>query len=836
MDDRPESPREPEAPSHRPPEPGSGEAGGAGPGSTEPTEDDWSREPAAAPGERSAAGSTVTASFDAQFSYAEHLSIAGQVFNQQFSFPPGMGVAEPVPLAKRHFRLRTTQELDLCRAELVFETQETAELEALFSEERFLVLAGEPEGGKGSLGLLLGAHLTDTFEWQGMLACRGLSQSVQVDLEKLASDGELAQHVVMFEDVLAGENSDLKTFLKTLDTLRLATLKERLHKNSAAILLTATSSSLTGFASRLESLNVLRTLSLPEPDLLVRACYCFAARLPRYGERKEAVGSFLAAHALEIARELKTIPRVARFVQEYLAEAADGNLTLRQALGRMDDLSQWLTIDLARDLEAQAAVLAIALGSATPAAEGMGMPWFAFDDLRRRILERLREELRIPDDQPSSPAGLGRDFLDRARAYVADMPSPLSDLVRFRDERYPQRLWQALIGPARDLATLLIPLLKQLAVKSTPVLREIAAAALGRLGQIGPADLAVPLLRQWTRQPVAREDLPGFFLQGSIGSNDETYKDFCLSTLRDLALGDEIGAAEAAVRNLGQLGIPEPEVPIRELCRIAQERLTVQMDELRDLEKEIAAREEQIRRQPRSTSSTRQMLHEQSLDLMTATLVPKEQIRLLGAIQYGLAGVLLSQTGDPGPVLRKLSARMKADATQLAPVLAYLFLHRRGLIDLLDRYKWRTAAFSQETSRFLLSARPGESDPKALAELLDRIFLTLDAFPGFFRFLLEERFLAILKAWCREGCEIDGLRPVVAELLSALLAAKRGTLRRSLERFLETDADFRMSGTRLRALARDVLHGNLTTETAPPAAVHPRRLPAWIGRRAGEET
>ena len=65
-----------------------------------------------------------------------------------------------------------------------------------------------------------------------------------------------------------------------------------------------------------------------------------------------------------------------------------------------------------------------------------GLPWFAFDDLRRRITELLRKELRLPEEQASSPAGLGR-FLDRARAYVVALPAPLPDLVRFRDERYP---------------------------------------------------------------------------------------------------------------------------------------------------------------------------------------------------------------------------------------------------------------------------------------------------------------------------------------------------------------------------------------------------------------
>ena len=108
----------------------------------------------------------------------------------------------------------------------------------------------------------------------------------------------------------------------------------------------------------------------------------------------------------------------------------------------------------------------------------------------------------------------------------------MTGLVRFRDERYPQRLWQALLGPARGLATLMIPLLRELALGQRSRLREIAASALGRLGQIGPFDLAVPLLQVGLVKASNREELAGCFLQGSAGSDDKTYRDLCLTTLR----------------------------------------------------------------------------------------------------------------------------------------------------------------------------------------------------------------------------------------------------------------------------------------------------------------
>jgi HEAT repeat protein len=493
----------------------------------------------------------------------------------------------------------------------------------------------------------------------------------------------------------------------------------------------------------------------------------------------------------------------------------------------MDDLSRWLTDDLGNDLDAQASVLAIVFGSAIPPAAGVS--WLAFDELRRQITELLRKELRISEDEPSSPPGLGRDFLHRARAYVAIMPSPLTDLVRFRDERYPQRLWQALLGPARNLATLMIPLLQELARGRSPVLREIATTALGRLGQIGPFDLAVPLLRSWIRQKPSGEELAGGLLQGSIGSGDETYKNLCLATIRDLVLEGSDGVAETAVRSLSLLGMPEPAVPIRELCDIAQERLLIQLDTLREVDREITEKEEEIRRgyDPRQVASALKSLHKRGDLMLIAALVPEDQIRLLGAAQYALAGVLFSQGGDPGPVLRELLAQMKAEPVKLAPLFAYFFLHRYGLIDLLDRYKWSSSDFDTDTSRFLLASRQGERDPEALRELLEKIFLALETFPGFFRFLLERRFFEILKSWSQEGCEVIGLRPTVVRLLSVLRATGNGALRSRLERFLETDPEFVVRGSRLQALARDVLAGQ-GLEDVPARISRPRRLPGWL--------
>lgn len=756
---------------------------------------------------------------------AQTIDVAGTII-KQLNVTTVAGGVEPVELSAQHFRVRTPDELDRCEAELVFDTLKVDDLRWALEESRILVFSGDPESGKGSTAVLVGARLSKALGLKGVLACQGLDSAVQVDLERIASSPSFARHVVLLEDALSGDNSDLKAFLKSIEPIGLARLRERLKRSGSAIVLTVTSHTILEQEKRLESLGVLSRVAPPSHDLLLEALRRFVDRWPPADAHEKEIEAFLSDFQEELVRELKTIPRVARFVHEYLGEVVRANLTLRQALSRMDDLSQWLTCDLACQPQAQAAALAICFGSAVP--PEVGIPWFSFDHLRRKINEVLRKELHLPDDEPLS--GIGRAvFLERARAHVVSMPSPLSDLVRFRDDRYPQRLWQALLGSARELGTLMVPLLQGLTRDPDPVLRSSAASALGRLGRIGPSHVVEPMLQQWAHDEAREEDLLGFFFQGVVASEDKAYRDFCLGRLRQLIFGQDIGLAAAAIHSLRLLGRPDLNVPIQELCLVVQSRLPIQTERLRLVEREVVAAEEKARKSadPRRVSRDLRRLHAESHVIMTAVIIPEERMRLLGAVQYSLAGILFSQGGDLGPVLRALNLRMKAEPAKLAPLFAYFFLRRQGLIDLLDRHKWISGLFGMEAcSRFLLSASRGEEEAGVLREFLVRIFRALQVFPGLFRFLLEQRFLQILKSWSHEGCRVMGLRPTVIGLLSGLLSSEDPHLRRTVGHFLRTEPHLTVRGSRLRALAVDALNGGVGP--VPATSSQPRRLPAWL--------
>ena len=396
------------------PPPESGLDGARGPEEDSPLSEDDGREPPFAAAGGGAASSVVSVEFNSEIVSADHLAIAGQIFNQHFTLA---AAGEAIELSTRHFTFRTSRRArDLRRGAGVRGSGDrdaavVAGADAIAHPRRRTGgrqgkprpsprLNADPDAARRGDAHLSKARLQRPGRSRESRGRRAL-QPAGRDVRGRPGGGK-------FRPSRLSEDSRLPP----ADDAPGAPPQEFGRDAADRVLRVA-----RGFERRLESLGHPADLTPPAPDLLHRALHSFSARLPQQGGRGEAVRSFLADHATDLARELRTIPRIARFVHEYLAEVAAGNLPLHQALGRMDDLSQWLTADLAGDLDAQAAVLALVFGSAVPPAAGM--PFFAFDDLRRRITELLRRELRLPEDQPSSPAGLGRAFLDRARAHVS---------------------------------------------------------------------------------------------------------------------------------------------------------------------------------------------------------------------------------------------------------------------------------------------------------------------------------------------------------------------------------------------------------------------------------
>jgi hypothetical protein len=179
-------------------------------------------------------------------------------------------------------------------------------------------------------------------------------------------------------------------------------------------------------------------------------------------------------------------------------------------------------------------------------------------------------------------------------------------------------------------------------------------------------------------------------------------------------------------------------------------------------------------------------------------------------------------------VVAELNVWLQEEPAKLSPLLTFLFLHRRGLFDLLDRYRWIPSFTTEPCSRYLLSAWEGEAEARELLKFLAAMLQGITFYPGIFRSLLRDRLLQTLKRWIREACEVLALRPVVLGLLVGLLEAEETTGGRAIFDFLKYDRELRVEGSRPRALAVEALTGGSWPRALIPRIERPRRAPRWF--------
>ena len=220
---------------------------------------------------------------------------------------------------------------------------------------------------------------------------------------------------------------------------------EKLRAKKAYLIFTAEPQEIASF--RVPRRNVL----LPAGDLVGRGLDLRVKRLERQGQRTAQHVLQLTANRERLINDLKTLPRVARFLDQYIA----GDPDLDAALQRFNDVPFWFSNELAGDVEAWCFALTLALAQVVR--NGSGVGWYEFERIRLAVTETIRAGRRagrsLSDDS----------LLLRARAEVSGEPSRLGDAVRFIDRSYAATIWQTLATHHRRVLTALIPTLRAIA-------------------------------------------------------------------------------------------------------------------------------------------------------------------------------------------------------------------------------------------------------------------------------------------------------------------------------------------------------------------------------------
>ncbi len=630
--------------------------------------------------------------------------------------------------------------------------------------------------------------------------CRhGPDRNVEVRVEDLAGAG-YRERFVVFREPLERDNLDLGRFLRDLDEARVADLAAKLAGNRTFLVFTAAREKLGRAEARLRGLGVLVELGPLPADLLLEGLLRLASR--RRAADSGETDRFLASSGQRIVDHLKSMPRIARFVHETLADVAHGRVELAAALGRADSLEKWFLQDLAErpdGFDAWCYCLALVLCHAADRAGSVS--WSHFDALRQELRRYLERQLRC-SRAPRAVHTLCREstLCDAVRAEIVQPGFPEACSIRFRHASYPDHLWRVLLGPGRALLGMLRPLLGALAQSGEPYLRTLAAQVTGRSGELDPNMLVLSAFD--------RDEAPlGPLFQGILASEDERYRSHCLLRLRERATGGNLVRAKLAIRSLVDIGNVDLALALAELRAVCAGKLAP-LFTWESLGPSIAKLEDE----GRVGAEAREVLNRVRIGNLRGFLAEALSARsldLLDAVRYSLVGLCLNRgTLEVISALPAWTAEQDdANGSPLGPLVAVLFLQLFGVLAYLERFK---VPGGEEKNRFfspVLSGAAAPEDAATLARFLTSVYANLAAFPGAIREGLRRRWLALLKDWAQQVAGGEELRDAVIDLFRELLATGSADLRREVLRLLRHDPDFARPGSDLAALAVSAITG-----------------------------
>ncbi len=696
-------------------------------------------------------------------------------------------------------------QLERLLQETICDEEEVSRVEAILSQHRLAVITGDPEVGKGTLARLVAARLHDRGRSLRVGESPPLHKEIRVPLDRLCEQGKFGPGVFLFCDFLAKGNSDLAQLAESLIELRLGTLGLHLRRQDSFLLLTSDRANLDKVWHRLHELQILHHTAGPPLDkirvLLARKADDLAIARRVDDSVRSSIQALVAASDNQIAQRLRTPRRVREFLDRYLIAVADGSLSLEQALERFHHLADWLLQDLAHDRDTQSFALALVL--AQPHPQLVGAHWLLVHDLAREISRHLRRVLREPPGERTPVASESR--LDRLNAEVRRSPAR-GDLVRFKDFSYSEQLWKVLLGPGRELLSLLVPLLRRLAEQplDSAGLQYAAACALGRCGEMDPHALVIPTIREWlqSEQPAHYLAL-GALVKGALGSSDPAFRDSCLGVMRheiEVADTEKAWPLAIALREIGWDDLTNAVDGLILLVAGTFGRNDFRF-EAEGLRLALAESAGAVLDDPRDALAPSLRKGEGGLETT------------LTAVQYALVG--LCYLYGPLAVMRELAGRLaEHERGRLKVLLPLLTLRWGGIVDELEGDPLLVAAPAAfraagriVMSRFLAAAKADSQGPRDLADLLSTCHLWCAPLPPTFAADLRQRLLDLLRVWGHQVVKLSGRQPEVWDTGRALFARLRRSPSLGEEVFLllRTDADFSLPSSELARLVREAL-------------------------------
>ena len=236
----------------------------------------------------------------------------------------------------------------------VADPKELERLRDLLNDKRVLILRGEAGLGKTSTAIYLAhamAEYLTTGKTQGevesletfRIPTPGPYDSVEWD--EIWHDGkEEPARFVIFKNAFADRNQDLLAFVRQLQEFSLDQFADKLRKKNSYLILTTATSELPPPLQNSSMSGACYELQHPSEELLNDG---LIRRLAVLSASKSTSASRLAfiqqpKQTQIVIAQLKTMPRIVRFVEQFLnSTAVDTDLNLEDEIRRFEDISAW---------------------------------------------------------------------------------------------------------------------------------------------------------------------------------------------------------------------------------------------------------------------------------------------------------------------------------------------------------------------------------------------------------------------------------------------------------------------------------------------------------------
>lgn len=727
------------------------------------------------------------------------------VLNQYFDDPADTLTFSPdmaAPLSREF-----TQELE---ALVVVDEDWTAKILQQLEERRVILLTGDRGSGKACIAKYLATRVAETHRLHKSLVVGPLERRRRILLRKVADEqASFGGRVTVFTDAFAHRNADLTAFF-TADRAAWDQLCATLHRHDAYWIFTSANVDLHPIRAKLSAGVACHELPAAPKHRIApgidKKLQWDAGKHAARGERLE----ILAANRDRLIRELRTIPRIYAFIDDFIREDVD----LDRALERFDKASMWFARELASDVDAWCFALTLTLTRPTP--DSPPVAWSDFEHLRRSITERIKSDTEIFPrrkfrdvqhgdsvfEQTSGAALTDDALLERCRAVVRKDVYGLRDVVTFEDTSRGDELWETLLCHNRRVLSAIAPLLKRMAESQAESmsLRITAAQIIGRIGSVDAAAISLPLIRrEWLggKDGVILSSLIGRLVQGVLASGIDKYQHAALHALGELAAVspkelDESGRDRlvTAIAAYSQLGDYPMAATMEHLGDIAIEHCAPSMAEMHQM---FMLAEKADRDRAASTSGRRaERLRARGRGLARrARQVLAQQAPILAALEEAL--VYLAVMNDAVQTLTETRDWISRGGSSTGMVVTLLFLHEGGIADRLEGFALEADSELGRTSigPLLLAAASSRESAGALAGFLADLhgsINTMFAMPADVQQRFRERFDECLTSWARGAVGSSLFREVLEDLFVTLASVRAGAMRRDIFMLLDTAA------------------------------------------------